>query len=311
MEHVNKLDRLSKYAAAASFCGGFSRELIDDCQRTVKRSFSEFWLSKAWTGLKDLECGTGETVPKLEQMSERIDSAVANGCGPSDDEQVNPSADLVQTATALLERLQSEVQLAQRLEELPSYKMPPPEEETAELNKKQLAVFLEDYWKDDIGHIKETTAEEGGHPFPLPPGFMKEEDDEEWNKCPLKALVNTPDGYIWVPSRSLVDLRSSTKRLDVALSRASNKEGFKPLLADAKERLRKFYDKRRNLYIILFVRIFCYFCDHSMCSAFLLLWHRSAFAASYTRSIVHVHSLTKLFFSRIKIKSSRTYSSSN
>lgn len=142
-------------------------------------------------------------------------------------------------ATRLLERLQSEVELRDRLVNIPAYKMPPPEEETAELNKKQLAAFLEEYWKDDIGHIKETTTDEGGHPYPLPPGFMKEGDDEAWNQSSLKSLVNTPDGYIWVPSRSLVNLRSATKRLDIALVSATNKQGFAPLRKEAKDRLQQ------------------------------------------------------------------------
>ena len=118
--------------------------------------------------------------------------------------------------------------------------MPPAEEDTAELNKKQLQLFLESFWGvNDLGHIKETTEEEGCHPFPLPPGFAKDEEDEAWNANPLKALINTPEGYIWVPSKALVDLRSKARDLDVALTRASNTGAFSDLVDKSKESLQQ------------------------------------------------------------------------
>ena len=53
---------------------------------------------------------------------------------------------LLTSSSALLERFKSEVALTVQLESVPSYTMPPPEEEIAELNKKQLAAFLAEHW---------------------------------------------------------------------------------------------------------------------------------------------------------------------
>ena len=53
---------------------------------------------------------------------------------------------LLTSSSALLERFNSEVSLSLQLESVPSYTMPPPEEDIAELNKKQLAAFLAEHW---------------------------------------------------------------------------------------------------------------------------------------------------------------------
>ena len=221
---VNKLERFVKAGERASV----DPLLLGEAKKTIGRAFSEFWLFKIEEELKIIECAAADMQGRLGLLGERIASATAAGASES----------LVLSSTKVLDRLLSEVDLADKVAKMPPYKMPPPEEETAELNKKQLAAFLAEYWsEDDVGHMKETTAEDGCHPFPLPPGYNKTEDDEEWAANPMKALVNTPEGYIWIPSMALVNLREAAKHLDVALICATNNGAFEPLTTSAKEKL--------------------------------------------------------------------------
>ena len=118
------------------------------------------------------------------------------------------------------------------------YKLPPPNEEIEELNKKQLAAFWAEYWDpEDMGHLKETTEEEGAAAFPLPANFGKTEEDEAWANCPLKNLINTPEGYIWVPATTLLGLRDAASTLDEAKVAAESHGAHGPLVATATEKL--------------------------------------------------------------------------
>eukprot|EP00615_Pteridomonas_danica_P012070 CAMPEP_0114360286 /NCGR_PEP_ID=MMETSP0101-20121206/23724_1 /TAXON_ID=38822 ORGANISM="Pteridomonas danica, Strain PT" /NCGR_SAMPLE_ID=MMETSP0101 /ASSEMBLY_ACC=CAM_ASM_000211 /LENGTH=588 /DNA_ID=CAMNT_0001504395 /DNA_START=22 /DNA_END=1788 /DNA_ORIENTATION=+ len=224
--YVNKLERFVKAGSKL----GVDNLLIDEAKAVIARSFSEFWLFKIKEELKPVECATKSIEPRIDLLEERIEKA----------QKLEASDTLISTSFKVLERFRSEVALSVTIEQVPTYKMPPLPEETAELNKKQLAAFLEEYWdEDDVGHIKETTKEDGCNPFPLPPGFGRPEDDEEWANNPLKALINTPEGYIWVPSKSLVNLREAAKNLDVTLIRATNFDAFAPLLEKAKVKMQK------------------------------------------------------------------------
>ena len=56
-----------------------------------------------------------------------------------------------------------------------------------------------------MGYVKETTdgGPGGGSAFPLNVNFNMSEDPETeegkaWLACPLRSLINTPEGYIWV-----------------------------------------------------------------------------------------------------------------
>ena len=52
-----------------------------------------------------------------------------------------------------------------------------------------------------------------------------------------QALINTPEGYIWIPSKALLRLREATHTLDVALAKATNLEAFAGLREDGRARL--------------------------------------------------------------------------
>jgi hypothetical protein len=150
------------------------------------------------------------------------------------------SDSLVSGATKLLERFRSEISLISKLETVPAYKLPPKEEDTSALNKKQLATFIGEYWaSSDLGHLKETTEEDGCSAFPLAPGFSKSPEDDAWTNNPIKALINTPEGYIWVPSQALIGVREAARNLDVALIRATNLEANAVLVGQGRERLKK------------------------------------------------------------------------
>ena len=222
---VNKLERYAKVAERQ----GCNPNLVASARATVARSFSEFWLFKIEEELKGVECASLDLEPRLDLLEARIEAATA----------AEASESLILSASKVLERFRSEVALAIELDDKqPPYKLPPAEADTEELNKKDLAKFMAEYWTpDDSGYIKETTEEEGCQPFPLPPGFNKAEDDEEWAANPMKALINTPEGYIWVPSKALIGLREYARELDVALVRATNSASFAPLCERARERL--------------------------------------------------------------------------
>jgi len=223
---VNKLERYVK----AGERQGVEDGVLEECRKEIACSFAEYWLFKVEDEIKGVECAIKELEPRIDLLEERIKKATALGGSES----------LITSSTKLLERLRSEIALAHEVDTIPLYKLPPAEEDTAELNKKQLQVFLDSYWGvDDVGHIKETTEEEGCHPFPLPPGFAKDEEDEVWNANPLKALINTPEGYIWVPSKALVYLRTKARDLDVAVIRSTNAGAFSELIDSSKERLQQ------------------------------------------------------------------------
>mmetsp|Transcript_70548 Transcript_70548/g.159591 ORF Transcript_70548/g.159591 Transcript_70548/m.159591 type:complete len:617 (+) Transcript_70548:164-2014(+) len=195
-DFVNKLERFAKLGSEV----GVDQELLEEAHAAIARSFAEFWLFKIVEELKVVECAASELVPRIDLLEKRIKNA----------EVSQADEGLVGGATKVLDRLRSELALAGELKKVPPYKLPPAEEETEGLNKKQLAAFLAEFWgPDDVGRIKETTEADGCHPFPLPPGFGKEEDDEEWNKHPLKPLCNTPEGYIWIPAKALVRHRAA------------------------------------------------------------------------------------------------------
>jgi hypothetical protein len=223
---VNKLDKLIKAGESL----GIGIDLITSARAAISTSFSEFWLFKIQEELRVFECASPSLGARISLLEARIAAATANGASES----------LVMSATKVLDKFLSEGVLSQKIDSIPAYKLPPTPEATAELNKKQLAAFLESYWSpNDIGHIKETTEADGCAAYPLPPGFNKSEEDESWAKNPLKALVNTREGYIWVPAMSLVTLREAAREIDIAVTRATNSEAFAPLIAKSRERLQK------------------------------------------------------------------------
>jgi len=224
--YINKLERFVKAGERANVHGG----LLAAARAVIRRGFAEFWLGKVEAELRGVECAEPSLEPRINILGQRI--AAAESAGASDS--------LVVSATKLLDRFRSEVALKVHLAGIPPYKMPPAADATAELNKKQLAAFLAEYWTEcDLGKIKETTAEDKCHPFPLPPGFGKADDDEEWNTNPLKALVNTPEGYIWIPSTALMRLREAAKEMDVAIIRATNLGAYEPQVDKARVKLQE------------------------------------------------------------------------
>jgi hypothetical protein len=223
---VNKLEKYVKIGEKV----GVDPALVEDAKSVIAMSFAEFWLFKVKEELEPIECATKGIEPRIDLLEARIEKA----------QQLEASESLIASSFKVLERFRSEVALAVTMDNIPTYKLPPPAEETAELSKKQLAAFMESYWEaDDLGHIKETTVEDGCNPFPLPPGFGKTDEDEEWANNPIKQLINTPEGYIWVPSKNLVNLREAAKNLDVALIRATNSGAFAPLLEKARVRMQE------------------------------------------------------------------------
>ena len=184
VRYVHTLEKTIETAIA----GGVDSSMVQMAKDLITQAQIEYWLSVRIERLKNVDRAAEANEHDMNCLRKTIQRGHV----------LHASEALVEQASSLLRRLDTELEICRALATIPEYRLPPPEP-------------IEGYWQeDDMGRIKETE----GFPY-LPP------DSTE---------------YIWEHSRAYISLSACIDRLRNSLVNVDPNTNA-AALAEVKEKL--------------------------------------------------------------------------
>jgi hypothetical protein len=196
-QHIRKIELAVDKAEglAASKGGAVSEKIISQAKHLVQRAQIEYWISTISARLDSLEMAMDHN----EHDMNKLKAAIIKG------QVQNASEEILQEASTLHKKLESELGMTRALQSFPTYKLPwthatdPPPDNY--------------YTENDFGRVKETEE------YPNPPADTGE--------------------YIWEPSVTYSSLQSCISKLKEAFGGAGDVGANPALVAEAKTKLTK------------------------------------------------------------------------
>jgi len=199
-QHIRKIelavDKAEELTARSKGSGAMvSEKIISQAKHLVQRAQIEYWISTISARLNSLEMAMDHN----EHDMNKLKAAIVKG------QVQNASEEILQEASTLHKKLESELGMTRALQSFPTYKLPwthatdPPPDNY--------------YTENDFGRVKETEE------YPNPPADTGE--------------------YIWEPSVTYSALQSCISKLKEAFGGAGDVGANPALVAEAKTKLTK------------------------------------------------------------------------